>query len=409
MRLRRLIAGAACLAVTGAALAACSSDGADAAGGGDAIVIGTICSCSGAASSVTAKSSEGISAWVKQVNANGGLNGHNVKLIVKDDAGEPAKALQAAKELVEKEKVIAIVGEASLVDEAFQSYVEGKKIPVVGGLAAEKTFLVSPTFFASGTSTVVAIFGMMQQAKDAGKKKVGTLFCAETPICAEIDAIGPVFAKIIGIGWESAKISATQPKYTAQCLSMKDDGVDALFIGHVSPVVARVAADCSKAGYKPVQVGQLNPLAAEMLASPEFEDAILTGNNAAYTDDKVPGIAEYLKGMEAYDKGITSDPQFTFPVLQAWAGGKLFEAAAAAVKLSPTSTSEDVKKGLYSLKNETLDGIAAPLNFKEGKPAFPSCYFNASIKGGKLVGSAQEPVCLTPDALNSLTKVLQAG
>jgi hypothetical protein len=47
-----------------------------------------------------------------------------------------------------------------------------------------------------------------------------------------------------------------------------------------------------------------------------------------------------------------------------WVGGKLFEAAAAKAKLTPDSTPEDVKKGLYALKNETLGGLAPPLTFR---------------------------------------------
>jgi branched-chain amino acid transport system substrate-binding protein len=404
MNLRKKITAAAGLLLAAPFIAACTAD--DAADD-ETIVIGTICSCSGTASSIMAKATDGISAWVEKTNAAGGLNGHPIKLIIKDDGGEPAKALQAAKELVEQDKVMAIVGETSLVDQSFQAYVEARKVPVVGGLAAEKTFLVSPYFFASGSSTVITIFGMIAEAANAGATHLGTLYCAETPVCAEIDAIGPAFAKAVGIDWTSAKISATQPNYTAQCLSMKDGDVDALFIGHVAPVAVRVAADCTKTDYDPMQVNQLNPLSSDMLASPEFDRALLTANNAVFTDEELPGIAEYREAMEAYASGSTSSDQFTFPVLQSWAGAKLFEAAAEAVDLAPGSSSADVMEGLYSLKDETLDGIAPPLNFTEGEPGFPSCYFPASIDGEKLVSTSQEPTCLTPEQLGTISELLQ--
>jgi len=415
MNVKRWVALVACLAVSTTGLAACSGDS-DAKDDqsrynsleGDPIVIGTICSCSGAQAAALGKSAEGIKAWTKQVNDAGGLNGHPVKLIVKDDGGDPAKALQAAKELVEEEKVIAIVGETSVADGAFQAYVEGKKVPVVGGLAPEKTFLVSPYFFASGTSSVVTTYGMMKEAKAAGASKVGTLYCAESPVCAEVDGLGKAFAQMIGVEWQSGKISATQPNYTAQCASLKDGDADAVFMAHNSTVGVRVAADCTKAGYSPRQVGQLNAVAPVMLASEDFDGAILTGANAAQTDESVPGIKDFRSALESYESGLTDDPQFNILVLQSWAGAKLFEAAASKVELTPESTSADVLAGLYALKDETLDGIAAPLNFTPGKPAFPSCYFVSTVEDKALVATKSEPVCLDAEELGAMGQLLQA-
>ena len=414
MNIKRWVTLVACLAVSAAGLAACSGD--SEAGDdpskynslkGDPIVIGTICSCSGVQAAALGKSAEGIKAWTKKVNDGGGLNGHPVKLIVKDDGGDPAKALQAAKELVEEEKVVAIVGETSVADAAFQKYVEGKKIPVVGGLAPEKTFLVSPFFFASGTSSVVTTYGMMKEAKVAGASKFGTLYCAESPVCAEVDGLGQAFGQVVGVDWESGKISATQPNYTAQCLSMKDLGVDALFLAHNSTVGVRAAADCAKAGYQPRLVSQLNAVAPDVLASADFDGALFTGANAAQTDENVPGIKEFRAALESYESGLTDDPQFNILVLQSWAGAKLFEAAAAHSKLTPDSTPADVLAGLYALKDETLDGIAAPLNFTAGKPGFPSCYFVSTVEKGALVARQSEPVCLDATELGAMGQLLQ--
>jgi len=413
MSVKRWTAVAACLAVSALGMTACGNDSTASTPSsgttlaGDPIVIGTICSCSGAQAAALGKSSEGISAWVKMINDGGGLNGHPVKLVVKDDAGDPAKSLQAAKELVEQDKVIAIVGETSVADQAFQQYVEEKQVPVVGGLAPEKPFLTSPDFFPSGSSAVITTYGMMKEAKAAGATSIGVLYCAESPVCADVDSLGKAFSQMIGTSWESGSISATQPNYTASCLAMKDSGADALFLAHNASVSVRVAADCAKVGYKPKEIGQLNPVAPEMLASPDYDGALLVGANAVHTDRSVPGIKQYLDAVESYQPGLTENPQFTYPVLQSWAGAKLFEAAAKAVKLSPTSTSADVLKGLYSLKDETLDGIAPPLNFVKGKPAFPSCYFVATIQGGALAATSSKPVCLGADELAAMGQLLQ--
>ncbi|MCL7486967.1 MAG: ABC transporter substrate-binding protein [Desulfobulbaceae bacterium] len=45
-----------------------------------------------------------------ELNARGGLNGNKVELIIKDSGGVPEKAISFAKQLIEEEKVFAIIG-----------------------------------------------------------------------------------------------------------------------------------------------------------------------------------------------------------------------------------------------------------------------------------------------------------
>lgn len=415
MKITKWVALTASVAAAGSMLTGCGDDSSASAGSfndssakGAPIVIGTVGSYSGAQSAALGKSSVGIEAWTNQVNKDGGLNGHPVKLIVKDDGGDPAKALQAAKELIEKEKVVAIVGETSVADEAFQKYVEGKKVPVVGGLAPEKPFLTSPDFFPSGSSLVVTTYGMIKDAKEAGAKTVGGLYCAESPVCAQAGALGDTFSKMLGVTWTDGKISATQPNYTASCLSMKNAGAEGLYIAHNGAVAVRAVADCVKAGFEPVAMAQLNSVGADVIASPQYDGAVLTASNAVFTDEDVPGVKEFREAVEAYQPGITKDKQFTIGVEQAWAGGKLFEAAAEAAGLGPESTPSDVYEGLYALKEETLGGLSAPLTFSKGKPSFPSCYFSGSIEDGALVSKSAEPTCLSPEELAAMGKILAA-
>ena len=47
---------------------------------------------------------------VDKINSTGGVNGTKITLIIKDSGGSPEKALSFAKQLIEEEKVIAIIG-----------------------------------------------------------------------------------------------------------------------------------------------------------------------------------------------------------------------------------------------------------------------------------------------------------
>jgi branched-chain amino acid transport system substrate-binding protein len=46
----------------------------------------------------------------EEANAKGGIKGNKIELIIKDSAGDPEKAISFAKQLIEEEKVFAIIG-----------------------------------------------------------------------------------------------------------------------------------------------------------------------------------------------------------------------------------------------------------------------------------------------------------
>jgi branched-chain amino acid transport system substrate-binding protein len=397
-----------------AGVAGCGSDsdsGGGAASGlkGDPIRLGTIGSYSGAQSAALAKVRDAADAWAKSVNDNGGINGHPVELTIEDDAGNPAQALKAVRKLVEQDKVIAIVGQMSLVDDAFQKYIDAKGIPVVGGGPQQASFFTDPNFYPSGGNTPAAYVGEVGLAKQAGKTTFGTLYCAESPVCAQLGPLTEAAASVVGgVNVSSGKVSATAPNYTAPCLAMKDAGVDALTVAHNASVVVRVLESCSQQGFEPAGFSSMNTAGPEFLESDSLNGSTLTSGNAIYTDESQPAVKEFLDALDEYAPGMRDSAQFTPPTFNPWVGGKLFEAAAEAAKIGPTSTAADVKKGLYSLNEETLGGLAPPLTYTEGKPAFVSCWFVTKIEGGKYVPqNGNKPQCMEPAQVQSLTTALQ--
>jgi branched-chain amino acid transport system substrate-binding protein len=77
---------------------------------GDAVKVGAIFSVTGPASFLGAPEAKTVEMMVDEINRNGGINGNPIKLIIKDSAGSPEKAISFAKQLIEEEKVIAILG-----------------------------------------------------------------------------------------------------------------------------------------------------------------------------------------------------------------------------------------------------------------------------------------------------------
>jgi branched-chain amino acid transport system substrate-binding protein len=408
-----LAAGSAALLL----LSACGSSDSDKPGltaptgpklTGDPIVVGTICGCTGPQAASLSLVRDAADAWAQSVNNSGGINGHPVKMIVKDSASNPATALQAAKELVEQDKVIAIVGEVDLVDDSWAEYVESKGVPVVGGLSVDAAMSTNPDFFASGAAIATLQFGMINEAMKAGNKHAGVLYCAEAPVCAQIEGLTTLVASVAGdIDMAAAtKIAATSPTFTSQCLAMKSADVDAVNIVTNAEVVLRVAQACAKLGYEPQLIAQANTISTTWLKDPAMDGTIIVGANANYLDDSIPAVKEFLDAMDTYYPEDRDKAEFGYSLINAWVGGKLFEAAAKAANIGPDSTPEDVKKGLYALKDETLGGLVPPLNFVKDKPAPPTCYFVMKIEDSKFKSVGTDPVCMNDEQTAALFKGL---
>ncbi len=412
----------AALASAALAIGACGSDSEDSDTGaqagssttatqtadtpkGPAIKIGTICSCSGAQAASLGIADDGIKAWAKAVNASGGINGHPVELIAEEDAGDPAKGLQAAKKLIEEDKVVAIVSDYSTVDGAWAEYVESKNVAVIGGLSIETPFISNPTFFAAGASNVIEYVGFAKVLSGLGKKNLRILYCAEAPICALAPKLGEAAAASVGadIKISGQKISSTAPDYTAQCIAAKNAKVEALIVGANSTVVPRVVDSCSKQGFKPTVVAIAASSSPAWAENAGFEGAVVVGPHPLHTDDSVPGIKEFQEGFDAYKPDGREAEDYNSNAMAAWTAGKLFEAAATNAKVGPDSTPADVKKGLYALKGETLDGLTAPLTYTEGQPFLVPCWFTDRIEGGKYVpANDSKPECADEAALTKI-------
>mgnify|MGYP001795892235 CR=1 FL=1 len=74
------------------------------------IKLGITLPMSGAASPGYKKIPGGMKAYFDYVNANGGVNGRKIILVVKDDAYTPMSSVQKTNDLILKDKVFALVG-----------------------------------------------------------------------------------------------------------------------------------------------------------------------------------------------------------------------------------------------------------------------------------------------------------
>ncbi len=97
------------------------------------IKIGAILAQTGPAAFLGGPEVKSLRMLVDSINEKGGINGHTIKLIVKDSAADPAKAISFARQLIEEEKVFAIIGPST----------SGETLKIKSTCEKGKTILIS--------------------------------------------------------------------------------------------------------------------------------------------------------------------------------------------------------------------------------------------------------------------------
>lgn len=375
---------AACGGGSGSSSASDSSSGAPTSGPkltGTPIPIGVISSLSGPQAPSSNQGDTVAPAWAEWVNANGGLNGHPVKIISVDDGGDPAKAQAAEKKLVDEDKVVAIlVGSDNLVP-AYDQDAISKGVPLVSGSANSADWYSNPGMFPTVTDVVSGQATQLMVAQKYGHaKKFADLYCAEVAACANGTKIqGPVAEKL-GMGFTSLAVSSTATSYTAQCLQLQQDKVDYAQLNFSTAAAAKFVQDCQAQGFNPTWGSSAGAIGKDLL---DIKGITVYGPAYAFPSvaDTAPAKT-FRDAMKNYAKGdnwAEGTGSFT------WSGLEVLRKALA--NAGAQVTPQDVTTALNTISKDDLDGLLPnPVTFTAGQPvAFGShpCAFVIAIKDGK--------------------------
>jgi len=380
---KRLLAFGAALALVAGCSSSTKSQGSVGAGGGGGtakgtpIPVGVIGSFTGSQSSSISTALSAIQAWSDSVNATGGLSGHPIRLIVKEDNDSPSLGSAAAHELINQDHVVAILADWSDVDSSWLPFAKTSGIPVIGGTSIAG--FGDTDYFPAQTTVLAGVYGELYGVKQKGLTRLGVAYCAEIAACSQALPLTKDYATKLGMSvvWSGA-FSATAPDLTPQCLGMKQANVQAILPAAPSDADIHLAEACYQQGLRAVYGTSSETLSNDWLAVPAFNGTIAEEGNAPWFDNSTPALMAFHAALAKFAPGKPLNPAS----IDAWAAGKLFEAAVAASG-STTVTTSSVLTGLYSLKNETLGGIAPALNFTKGSAATVNCFFLVGVSGGK--------------------------
>jgi branched-chain amino acid transport system substrate-binding protein len=333
---------------------------------------------SGPAGTVFEPIVKGVQLWIKAVNAKGGVNGHQIRLIVFDDGGDPARHRAQVQDAVEHRGVIGFLTNADAVAGASSvDYLNAKRIPVVGNDPASDWMYSSPMYFLQSSAgdelSRAFALSIAQQVIPRGIRRFGTLICVEADQCTRADKVLAETAREAGLDVVyRGRASIAQPDFTAECLSARNENVEVFALGMDLNSVGRVTAACARQGYHPIYA----PLVAHEGQKDNRELAGAVGFTPVFpyfqsgtlaTDEFRAAVRDYGGGMAL---GVGS--------AVGWAGGKLMERAARTISEPPTT--ESLLAGLWTIKADTLGGLTPPLTFvKDEPPARLTCWFNLTL------------------------------
>ncbi|HET9596238.1 MAG TPA: ABC transporter substrate-binding protein [Anaeromyxobacteraceae bacterium] len=204
------------------------------------IKIGALLAVTGPAAFLGGPEANTLQMLVDETNARGGIRGRKVQLLVKDTGASPEKAISFAKQLIEEERVFAIIGPATSGETmAVKAIAEEAKTLLLSCAAAEVIVQpVAPHVFKTAQKDSHAAIKIFQQMQKMKITRIGVL-TSNTGFGKagkeQIEKLAPQY----GIQIAASEIyDKAATDLTAEVTKMKAAKVDAILNWSIEPAQA---------------------------------------------------------------------------------------------------------------------------------------------------------------------------
>ena len=276
------------------------------------IIIGYITDETGVASPNFADGAGGAQARIDLQNAEGGVNGHPLKLVAVDDQSSPTVNTTAAQDLVESKGAFLVI-DYSVFTFAAAPYLQKAGVPVVG-FAFDGPEWTSPqnrnmfsyqppvTGPIDGSYYTYADYGNVLH--DLGVTKLAGLSYGISPSSQQAVTSDFASAKSVGIGecYVNDSVAYGAADFTSEALQIKSAGCNGVTSGFADASVAGLASSVKHAG---INAAQLNSTGydQDVLDDPAAEGALDGTYFASSINFTTPNSAtqHMLSTLKKYD------------------------------------------------------------------------------------------------------------
>ena len=219
---------------------------------GDTINIGAVVDISGPSSSLGIPERDTLQMLTDQLNANGGINGSQVKLTIMDNKSDETEGVLAIKKLIDSEKVVAVIGaSASGTSLAMVDTAQKEGVPLISMAASSK--IVEPVsdrkwVFKTAQADTVVSNKIVNYLKSKGIQNIAFLYMNNAFGDNGKKAFANIAAKNgIKVVIED-KFEATDKEMSAQLAKIKGSDAQALLVWAIPPSASIVTRNFKELG-----------------------------------------------------------------------------------------------------------------------------------------------------------------
>jgi ABC-type branched-subunit amino acid transport system substrate-binding protein len=334
--------------------------------------------------SITFKDSKvGTQAYLAQVNAKGGVNGHKISMIYDDDQGSQATGYNEAQSLV-NQKVLAFAAFNAPLTEgysAFKKLLDDNAMPLIGSYG-ESLEYKDPNAFAFTANYVHYGYEMGKFLTQKGTKKPGFIYVDNSPDTAANDEIERGFkAGISAAGGNGGsavfdKVAPTQATFDNDLSQFQVQRVDGFASILDNTGYGRLLQSQARANYYPTHV------ADPLFDLESVKSQANTGSHPVYVAADIDFLETGGPAVQAYVSAVKAQGQTPSYLGEAgWLDAQYLVQAVG--KLGASFTRADLLAAVNSLGSYD-NGFTSPLHIAPGSHDMNRCIKFGQIANGKL-------------------------
>jgi branched-chain amino acid transport system substrate-binding protein len=317
-------------------------------------------------------------AKLQEINDTGGINGRKLDVLVRDDAWDGTKGMNAARDLVEREKVFAICCIMSVnTSDPLTPYLDEKKIPHVGADGwGEPQYKGAWTFPVSASAVTEAHMLAKYQAEKQKANRVAILYINNPTGRAYVKAYDEVIKKFGGEVVFSQPATFDDPGTTTFIAQARTQNIDTISTYLDPGIFTRMVREAAAQGYKPKNAFS-GAAGLYFQVTPNFTGPNGEGTIAAThwvtNDQDTPGLRQYKALVEKYYPKIDHSTWTKAGYVGATIFGNILKGLGLEV------TRQRVKDAADTLTNFDT-GLGPTLNWRPGKHRANKTIYLAQIQ-----------------------------
>ncbi|MFC7737421.1 ABC transporter substrate-binding protein [Roseomonas sp. GCM10028921] len=350
------------------------------------IPVGHLMDNSGATSDVGVPYGQGVAdtlAWVNQTR--NGVSGRQLNVLGFDYGYQAPRAVSQYQAWTGRERVVAIQGWGTADTEALVRFVNRDRIPFIsgsysaaltdaGGKSGRQGVEASPYNFFFGPSYSDALRGMLRWAADDWKARGGqgrpkyVHMGGNHPYPNSPKEAGEAMARELGFDVLPAIQFALAPgDYTAQCLTLKQQGINYAYLGNTAGSNISVLRACQTAGLQVQFMGNVWGMDENAMkaAGSAANGVVFPVRTQVVTGQDAPGM-ETIRAISRISDPAGTTYRPVHYLAGACAAMLMVEAMDTAAANGGQVTGERIQKGFYERSNwvpRGFEGICTPSTF----------------------------------------------